>query len=113
MIVQDVYERIVQKILNNKENTIGNIPLEDDEELEHVVKNFMFLREYEILVACDWNFNMPTGYDVISILLKMSNMQYNFDKLLAIVHNLARSIIFGQLPTVDNQPFQAENFGVS
>ena len=55
---------------------------------------FVLMRESEIFISCKLNFNLPTGYDVLTSLLKMSNDTYNFDPLLTIVDHLAIDYIF-------------------
>lgn len=61
---------------------------------------FLHLRESEIFIACDWNFNLPSGHDVLSNLLKMSNDSYNFQPLLTVVNHLALDYIFQTLPKI-------------
>ena len=61
---------------------------------------FLHLRESEIFISCGWNFNLPTGHDVLCSLLKMSNDSYNFSPLLTIVNRMALDYIFQVLPSL-------------
>ena len=50
-------------------------------------------REFEILIACGWNVNIGTGYDILSSLLKMSNPSYNFAQMMEVTQKLATELI--------------------
>jgi hypothetical protein len=61
------------------------------------VLTFIQFREFEVLISCDYNMTQPTGYDILTSLLKMSNSDYNFRDFLAVVHTLSiRHILSGQ-----------------
>ena len=71
---QHFMSEIIPNVIEFKSELIGPSHHEViGKELEDTVMKFLNLREAEILIACDWNLNLPTGYDVLSTLLKMSN----------------------------------------
>jgi len=57
---------------------------------DHTLR-FIAIRENEILISCNWSMSLPTGNDVLTLLLKMcSNFDScNFTPMLSVVHKLA------------------------
>jgi hypothetical protein len=92
---QHLMSEIIPNVIERKTELLGpNLQLISGEVLEDNIMKFLHLRESEIFISCDWNFNLPTGYDVLSTLLKMSNENYNFSPLLTIVNQMALDHIF-------------------
>jgi hypothetical protein len=102
---QHLMSEIIPNVIERKSDIIGhNHQSITGEELEDHIMKFLHLRESEIFISCDWNFNLPAGHDVLSNLLKMSNDSYNFQPLLTVVNQLALDYIFLTLPSVGHQP---------
>lgn len=59
---------------------------------------FSTLRESEILIACGWNANLPTGYDYMSHLLTLCNKSYNFSELSFLTNRVSQDIMFSNIP---------------
>lgn len=94
-IYQHLLSEIIASILNVKEEVFGpSAQSFTDKEMEAEVLAFCLMRESEILIACQGNFNYLTGLEAISSLLKMSNESHDFDELLKLVSKLALSFIF-------------------
>jgi hypothetical protein len=91
---------ILPNVIERKTELLGpNLQMIGGQVLEDSIMKFLFLRESEIFISCDWNFNLSTGYDVLTSLLKMSNDDYNFSPLVTVVDRMALDYIFLVLPT--------------
>ena len=77
-------DEIISNILERKYEVFGSDLQLKGQELEDHIMAYSHLREFEILIACKWNVNIGTGYDILSGLLKMSNPAYNFSQLMEV-----------------------------
>jgi hypothetical protein len=62
------------------------------------MKDFQVLMEAKILRSCNWNFNLPNGYDQLNALLKLSNGNYDFNKLINLASQCSLDLIFHTFP---------------
>ena len=75
-------DEIISAILERKHEVFGPDLKLKGQALEDHIMAYSHLREFEILIACDWNINIGTGYDILAALLKMSNPSYNFSQMM-------------------------------
>ena len=91
---QHLLDEIISEIMLYKSQLFRMSASSNAKQMEANVLGFIQLREYEILVSCDWNLNLWSGYDIYTILLKMSNENHDFTPLLMVVDTLALELIF-------------------
>jgi hypothetical protein len=56
---------------------------------ENIISHFIQKTESEILQVNDWNLDLSNGSDILNMILKLSNDEYNFDKILDKVNRAA------------------------
>lgn len=74
------------------ESSTASRTLEGDDHIEAVKKEIgeqVLLKEYEILIACQWNLNKPCGSDILELLLELQDDPRDSKQLLETVNNLA------------------------
>lgn len=62
------------------------------------IKDYQTYMETQILKSCNWNLNLPNGYDQMQALLKLSNGQYDFNKLVNFTSQCALHLVFFTFP---------------
>jgi hypothetical protein len=67
---QHLLDLIINAIMQNEREVFQGLNLPFDR-MEQCVIDLIQVREVEILISCGWNLNQPSGYDVLTMLLKM------------------------------------------
>ena len=80
--------------------------MDDEEAAQRQMQQFTTQTEFKILKVCNFNLNLATGYDTLSLLLKMSNESYNFNTLMAYTSNLALEVIHFRMSSEAKFDFQ-------
>ena len=62
--------------------------------MEEIVHRVIHKTESDILQMNDWNLDLATGSDILAMILKLSNDEYDFNWLLVRANSKAREKIF-------------------
>lgn len=62
--------------------------------MEAKINTVIQVREYEILIANDWNLDQPCGSELITSILKLANSEYDYTCLLGLVTDMSLKDIF-------------------
>ena len=85
---------MVKLIWRARHKIFGDRIPQSHAEIEESINSFIQMREFEILISCDWNLDKTCGYDILRSMLMLANPQYEFSDLLDIVINKAIKDIF-------------------
>jgi hypothetical protein len=100
-VYKHLLTEIFTSILTHKAEIFGKDFSATGPNVESKIIEFSDLKEYEMLIACDWNANLGTGCDIISSIFHLSNENYDFSELSQLVNELALGIISHSLPFCD------------
>lgn len=71
-------------------SSVFRLNMDDRNQMEKTIFSYIEIIEFNVLAALDFNMNAPTGYDVLTSILKLSNEHYNFNPLLITVSEVAK-----------------------
>ena len=93
---QHILNKITTLIIENQSDLFRNRQRpETNDNQENVtwlsdrINEYVQLKEYEILISCDLNLNIPTGSDIFESILRMSNPNYDFNDTIKVVDRLS------------------------